>query len=173
MIATPQPLSLPRMVMRRAALVVVLALLLAALLGWLRARENVRAEVHAATALAQLMAQLGPCRAWTNPPPCGHWASWRHARSCATCSCACWICRAACCWALRVVALGDDVAGWPKLDGLVASRAGRANRGFGPWPVARGHWTVALTATPQSEQREAMDDLLGMLAVLSLAWPAP
>ncbi|MBP6337764.1 MAG: hypothetical protein KA375_09220 [Vitreoscilla sp.] len=169
MIATPQPLSLPRMVMRRAALVVVLALLLAALLGWLRARENVRAEVHAATALAQLMAQLGALQGMDEPTALralGQLAARSELRH----------------LQLRVldmqgrvllgpavVALGDDVAGWPKLDGLVW-QAEQAEQTVA-WPMARGqggHWTVALTATPQSEQREAMDDLLGMLAVLSL-----
>ena len=173
MTTTPQPLSLPRMVMRRAALVVALALLLAAVLGGLRARENVRAEVQAATALAQLMAQLGALQGMdeaTALRSLGQLAARSELRH----------------LQLRVldmqgrvllgpavaVAPADDAVGWPKLEGLLW-QAEQAEQTVA-WPIARGqagqggHWTVALTATPQSEQREAMADLLGMLAVLSL-----
>lgn len=157
------------MVMRRAALVVALALVLAALLGWLRARENVRAEVRAATALAQLMAQLGGAQGMDDTAALralGQLAARSELRH----------------LQLRVldmqgrvllgpaaVALGDEAAGGLKLEGLLW-QADLAEQTVA-WTIARGqgrHWTVALTATPQSEEREATTDLLGMMAVLSL-----
>jgi two-component system sensor histidine kinase UhpB len=160
------------MVMRRAALVVLLALVLAAGLGWLRARDNVRAEVRAATALAQWMAQLGALQAMDDSAALqalnqlAARSELRHLR-------------------LQVLdgqgrlLLGpeapagqaaqaaDDAAAWPGLEGLLW-HPGQPEPTVA-WPLSRGQarpWTVALTAIPQSEEREATADLLGMMAVL-------
>lgn len=169
MTSAPQPLSLPRMVMRRAALVVALALSVAAVVGWLRARENVRAEVQAATALAQLMAQVGALQGGDDPNALrtlGLLAARTELRH----------------LQLRVIDvqgrvllgpaagdLGNDAAGWSKLEWLLWP-AGQAEPTVA-WSIPRGQggpWTVALTAIPQSEAREASADLLGMMAVLGL-----
>jgi two-component system sensor histidine kinase UhpB len=53
------PLDLPRLVMRRAAVVALVVLLLALLLGLVRMGDDIEEEVDAAMALAGVMAQLG------------------------------------------------------------------------------------------------------------------
>lgn len=169
MTAHAPPLSLPRMVMRRAALVVALALVLAVVLGWLRARENVRAEVRAATALAQLMAQLGTAQGLDDAAALqalGQLAARSELRH----------------LQLRVLDLrgrvllgpatghrGEASLAWPALEDWLWS--GDEPEPTIAWPMPRGpdsHWTVALTAIPQSEQREALTDLLGMVGVLAV-----
>ncbi len=53
------PFDLPRLVMRRAFAVGLLALLLAAVLGLMRVNQNIEEEVDAAMSLASVMARLG------------------------------------------------------------------------------------------------------------------
>lgn len=164
------PLNLPRVVMRGAVLVVALALILAGALGWLRARENVRAEVQAATALAGLMARLGSVQNLDDA------SALRTLRELAAHS------------ELRHLKLDVVDGDGRPLVGRTAERGGEGLLGWawlraalGPgdlqeptisWPLPRSGgaaWTVSLTATPQSEQREALVDLSGMVMLLGLA----
>ena len=161
------PLDLPRLLMRRAGGVALAVLLLALGLGLARVGSDIEAEVDAAVALAQLVARLGPLaqaddaqalavlRAVEAEHPPRH---------------------------LLLSVLTDDgrqllapaVAppdAWP-LRALLA-----LHQRLSPTPDARkvswtlarpagARWTVLLTASPESERREAVINLAGTLSLL-------
>lgn len=162
------PLQLPRLVMRRAAVVATLVLLLALGLGLVRVAADIDEEVQAALSLADTLAQLqalsalddararaGLQRLQTAGPT-------RHLR-------------------LQVKdAQGrsllapspDDTQPWPWAWLLDLHRAWSANDSRAvSWALNRpdgSRWTVVLQASHEGERAEALSNLLGMLALLLL-----
>lgn len=161
------PRDLLRLLMRRAAWVAVAVLVLALLLGLRRVNDDIDDEVGAAMTLATLVAQLGTLgtaddasalaalRRQTDGPPLRHLVLQVHGAD------------------------GRLLLGPPPeppvpapLRWLLALHrellsAPDARRVA--WPVARpggDRWTVSLTASHESERREAIVSLLGMLALL-------
>ena len=161
------PLDLPRLLMRRAGGVALAALLLALCLGLARIGSDIEAEVDAAIALAQLVARLGPLaqaddaqalavlRAVEAEHPPRH--------------------------LLLSVLTGDGQqllapAAAPPDSWLLRALLALHQR-FLPAPDARKvswtlarpggeRWTLLLTASPESERREAVINLAGTLALL-------
>jgi two-component system sensor histidine kinase UhpB len=165
------PLDLPRLVMRRAGLLGAAVLALALLLGLARMNQDIGEEVDAAMALATVMGRLGQLGA-AGADDAQVLAALRGALASHP---------------LRHLALQVDGAdGRPLLapppaapvaaplrwllalhrDWLSAPDARRV-----AWPVPRpdgSRWTVTLAASHDSERREAMASLLGMLGLLLL-----
>ena len=161
------PLDLPRLLMRRAGVVALAVLLLALAGGLVRIGSDIRAEVDAAVALAQLVARLGPLaqaddaqalavlRAFETEHPPRHLLLSVQAMDGRQ---------------LLAPALAppDD---WP-LRALLT-----LHQRFLPAPDARKvswtlarpggeRWTLLLAASPESERREAVINLAGTLALL-------
>jgi two-component system sensor histidine kinase UhpB len=160
--STAAPLDLPRLVMRRARLVAIAFLVLAAALGMLATRHDTRDEIDGALALARLGQRIGDlpaddARALASLQGAGRL---RHVR-------------------LRITdgngrALLDTASAPPPaalrwlmsatLHGETVDQAPSVS-----WPVARANgqaWTVAVTPDPESEQREALTNLLGLFGLL-------
>ena len=161
------PLDLPRLLMRRAGGVALAALLLALCLGLARIGSDIEAEVDAAIALAQLVARLGPLaqaddaqalavlRAVEAEHPPRHLLL-----SVLTGDGQQLLAPAAAPpdnWPLRaLLALHQRV--FPAPDARKVS-----------WTLARPggeRWTLLLTASPESERREAVINLAGTLSLL-------
>lgn len=163
----PLPLDLPRQVMRRAGLVALLTLLLAALLGLQRAGSNIDDEVDAALALAEVVARLGrlaqaddarllaELRAQQDAAPLRHLALHIHAAD-----------------GRRLLGPpapppAGAALGW--FYALHRELLSAPERRQVSWLLPRPQgepWTVALAASPESERREALSDLAGMLLLL-------
>jgi len=168
-IRLPQPLDLPRLVMRRAAAVGLGVLLLAVVLGLARMGDDIDDEVDAAMTLAAVMARLGQLgqtddrsaleslRAMQADHPLRHLALRVHAQD-------------------GSLLLGPAPAPSeaPQLRWLLdlhrawlsAPDARRV-----AWQVARAdgsRWTVSLSASHDSERREAMGSFIDMLGLLLL-----
>ena len=166
------PLDLPRLVMRRAAWVAVLVLLAGLVGGLARMGQDIGEEARAAQLLAQLMARLAQlpqadeasALQALREPLAG--AALRHLE-------------------LRVVAadgrllLGPPAPSAHSEGGLLQPlldwhRAWRPGSSLPPvsWPLARPQgppWTISLTASRESERREAMASLVGVFALLLVA----
>lgn len=165
--AAAHPLTLPRLIMRRAAWVAGLVLLAALGLGLLRMADDIDDEVDAAMSLAHAMARLAhlaqtddraalaSLRALQAEHPLRHLLLQVHGAD-------------------GQVLLAP--APPPAAGGLHDALAGlhRAVFEAGParsvaWPVPRPdgrRWTVTLTASPDSERREALASFLDTLALL-------
>ncbi|WP_088280613.1 histidine kinase [Ideonella sp. A 288] len=161
------PLDLPRLVMRRASVVAVAALLLALVLGLLRMGQDIDEEVDAAMTLAQLVARLGTLsqaddrsaldslRTMQAEHPLRHLVLQVHAAD-------------------GALLLGPPAAPQPPapMATLLALHrlllAEPDGRRVG-WALDRpdgGRWTLSLAASHDSERREAMGSLVGMLLLL-------
>lgn len=170
--SSPLPLTLPRLVMRRAVLVALAVLLLALVLGLVRVADDIHSEVRAAESLARLVAQLGSLAGTPDEPALRALHDLQQTQP------------------LRHLELQVRAA-----DGraLLTPPVQPAQRGFGTavlqalltghrtlfdagpaapavhWQLARPDgppWQLTLTASHESERREAMVSLLGMLALL-------
>lgn len=170
------PLELPRLVMRRAALVAALVLALALGLGLWRMDSDIDGEVEAAQSLAQLVAQLGGLAALSDAQalqalqslsvqqrahPLRHLALQVRSAD------------GRVLLAPPAPAPGDGAGVLPALmRGLLAWHRSWFNTGVAQpvqWAVTRPQgapWQASLTASHDSERREAMGSLLGMLALL-------
>lgn len=168
--AAAAPLDLPRLVMRRSAWVAAAVLGLALLLGLARMADDMADEVDAAMALADTVAQLS------------HLPSHDDAQALAL------LRRVQSAHRLRHLVLqvadeGGQVllapqpeprAAWPLDQALRLHRrlAGRLDERRVAWTVPREGgrlWVVSLTASHESERREALVSLAGMLGLLLLA----
>lgn len=178
--AIERPLDLPRLVMQRAAVVVVVGVLLLTWLGLARMRDTVADELAGARMLAQLAERLSTLQRQPDDVARQALRQWqqdgslRHLR-------------------VRVV----DAAGAAVVDDLPEQRLNApmrwlANAGVamfepGPsftvaWPLARPNgppWQATLTAVPESERVEALTSLLegvvllasvGLLMLAVMAW---
>lgn len=160
-------LTLPGLIMQRAAWVAVLVLALALAMGLWRMADDIDDEVDAAMTLATAMAQLGHLARTDDRSALAALAALQAEHP------------------LRHLVLGVHAADGRALlpppaapdDGLLWGGLLRLHARLGPepasrhaaWPVARpdgSAWTVTLTASPDSERREAMANLLDMLALL-------
>jgi two-component system sensor histidine kinase UhpB len=168
-VAPEAPIGLARLVMRRAAWVGLFTLLLAALLGLQRANDNITDEVDAAMGLAEVVARLGSLgssndatalaelRELQTRVPLRHLELRVHDEH-------------------RRLLLAPPVrppAARPlELVYDLHRRLGRdEDRRLVAWQVARPAgpvWTVSLRASHESERREALNDLLGVIALLAL-----
>ncbi|MDZ5461160.1 histidine kinase [Azohydromonas lata] len=162
--AAPLPMDLPRLVMRRALAVALGALLLSLVLGLLRAREDTRREMEGSLSLVQVAATLAGIAAQDDATALAALRALPGLRH------------------VRLVV--QDAAGrpLPGLDGLESPSAGwlegiagllglEAAEATVSWRVPRpggSHWTVRLSAWPDSELREALGTLGGSFALLSL-----
>lgn len=168
--AAASPLDLPRLVMRRAAGVAVAVLLLALALGLAGMDDDIEQEVDAARAVAALLAALpgldgldddqarGRLRALQGDGAARH---------------------------LQVRVLDESgrellpikpppPLAWPVQALLDLHRRGQGAGVVAPvsWPLQRPEgrrWTVVLETSHEGERREALFNLLGMLALLSAA----
>lgn len=160
-----QPLDLPRLVMQRAAVVALGCLLLALLLGMARAREDTQQELEGAMAMARISQRLATLGEVDDVQLFASLESLNVVRH----------------LQLRI----DDDTGrtlWreshppppgPPLTWLLAVH----QRFVAPvpaqsvsWSVQRPggrEWTMWLTASPDSEEREALSSLLDMFALLA------
>ena len=156
--------------MRRAGLVGVLVLLLAVVLGLARMGDDIDDEVDAAMTLAAVMARLGQLgqtddrsaldslRAMQAEHPLRHLALQVHAQD-------------------GSLLLGPPPAApasvpWRWLLQLHQTWLSAPDDRRVAWPVPRAdgsRWTVSLAASHDSERREAMGSLLGVLGLLLLA----
>jgi two-component system sensor histidine kinase UhpB len=178
--AAVHPLDLPRLVMRRAAVVVVLGVLLLWGLGLVRMHDTVADELAGARTLAQLAERLSSLQALPDEAARRALQDWqreaalRHLRV-----------RVVDAYGLAVV---DDVPSLP----LSAPMRWLAHAGVDwmdasasvivAWPLARPDadpWQVSLTAVPDSERVEAFTSLLdgvlllagvGALMLAVMAW---
>ena len=169
--AAPAPIELPRVVMRGALAVAAFGLLLALLLGLGRARADMRDEIDGAVALAQAMALLAEHGRAADLPREDLLASLRALQADN---------------ALRHLHLQlRDAEGRALLPPIEEPRPERPLRWlvalnrllFAPpppqvvsWPLRRADgetWQLQLQASPDSEQREALDALLEALGLLS------
>lgn len=161
------PRELPRLLMRRAAWVAAGVLLLALVLGLQRVHDDIDDEVGAAMTLATLVAQLGTLgsaddaaalaalRRHTDGPPLRHLVLQVHAAD-----------------GSLLLGPPPEPPVPPPLRWLLALHrellsAPDARRVA--WTVDRpggARWTVSLAASHDSERREAIVSLLGMLALL-------
>lgn len=175
-----RPLDLPRLVMRRAAVVVLLGVLLLTVLGLARMRDTVADELAGARMLAQLAQRLSALQTLPDDAARQSLRQWREEGSLRH---------------LRVRVV--DAAGAVMVDDLPEQRltapmrwlasAGVALFDPGPsftvaWPLARPSgdaWQVTLTAVPESERVEALTSLLegvallagvGLLMLVVMAW---
>ena len=169
--AAAAPIELPRVVMRGALAVAALGLLLALLLGLWRARADMRDEIDGAVALAQAMALLAEHGRAADRPREDLLASLRALQADN---------------ALRHLHLQlHDAAGRALLPPIAEPRPAGPLRWlvalnrllFAPpppqvvsWPLRRADgetWQLELQASPDSEQREALDALLEALGLLA------
>lgn len=167
--AGARPLTLPRLIMRRAAWVAALVLVAALGVGLLRMADDIDDEVDAAMSLAHAMARLGhlgqtddraalaSLRALQAEHPLRHLLLQVHGADGRL-------------LLAPAPAPASDAAGLR--DAL--AQLHRAAFDAGPprsvaWPVPRpdgSRWTVTLTASPDSERREALASLIDMLVLL-------
>jgi two-component system sensor histidine kinase UhpB len=166
----PLPLDLPRLVMRRAIGVGLITLLLATLLGLQRAGENIDDEVNAAMTLAGLMARLGSL---TQTDDRSALESLRAVQASDELRHL----------ALHIYAADGTVllappAPQPASPALAWLFALHRELLSAPdarqvaWQVARPQgapWTVSLAASHESERREALTNLAGMITLLLTA----
>lgn len=165
--AAAKPLTLPRLIMRRAAWVAALVLAAALGVGLLRMAEDIDDEVDAAMSLANAMARLGhlgqtddraalaSLRSLQAEHPLRHLLLQVHGAD----------------GQVLLAPVAAPGHGWLP-EALV--QAHRAVSDAGPprsvaWPVPRpdgSRWTVTLTASPDSERREALASVVDMLALL-------
>lgn len=163
------PLDLPRLVMRRSAWVAAAIVVLAVALGLARMADDITDEVDAAMALADTVGQLA------------HLPTHDDAQALAG------LRRLQAAHRLRHLVLqvhGDDggllmgpppepAASWP-IDALLRMHRwldGPADGRRVAWTIERDtgrRWTVSLTASHESERREALVSLAGMLGLLLL-----
>ncbi|MDT7837180.1 sensor histidine kinase [Aquabacterium sp. OR-4] len=167
--APAAPLDLPRLLMRRSAWVGTAVLLLALVLGLLRMADDMADEVDAAMALADTMAQLA------------HLPAHDDARALLT------LRQVQASRRLRHLELHvhdgqgqlllgpvPEPAGAGPMEGLLRLHRwldGAADGRRVAWTVAReagARWTVSLTASHESERREALGSLAGMLGLMLL-----
>jgi len=157
------PQDLPRLVMRLALLVAAAFLLLSLVLGLIAARSDTQAEISGALALARMEQQMRelPVDDAVALESLRHLGELRHVR-------------------LRLsdedgrVLLGavEPPASAP-LRWLMHATLGRhaeSAQQTVSWPIQRSNgrsWTATLVASPESEQREALSNLLGLFALLS------
>jgi two-component system sensor histidine kinase UhpB len=163
-VSPPLPMELPRLVMRRALAVALGALVLSLVLGLLRAREDTRREMEGSLALVQAASTLAQIAAQDDAAALAALRALpalRHVR-------------------LAVLdELGRPLSGTnggaaPSaglLDGIAGLLGLEADEGAVAWAVPRPQgraWTVRLSAWPDSELREALGNLGGSFALLSL-----
>jgi two-component system sensor histidine kinase UhpB len=157
------PLDMPRLVMRLALIVAAAFLALSLALGMLAARRDTQAEISGALALAQMEQQM---RALATDDADAleslrRLGELRHVR-------------------LQLadadgqVILGADeprpAASLRWLMHATLGRGAESARQSVSWPIQRANgraWTATLIASPESEQREALSNLLGLFALLS------
>ena len=170
---TPFPLDLPRLVMRRAAMVALLTGLLTALLGLQRTGNNIESEVQAALGLAGVMARLGSLDALDDREAV---RAVQHTLLSAE---------------LRHLSVRIHSADGrvhlepvpPPADPQPLATLMRWHRAWASSPEQRSvtwqlsrptsaPWTVTLSASPDSERREALTDLSSMLGLLALGTAA-
>ncbi|MEP6505320.1 MAG: histidine kinase [Betaproteobacteria bacterium] len=157
------PLDLPRLVMRLALVVAAAFLALSLALGLVAARRDTQAEISGALALAQMEQQMRalPADDAAALESLRRLGELRHVR-------------------LQLVdAEGQVVLGADEprpaasLRWLMQATLGRnaeSARQTVSWPIQRANgrsWTATLIASPESEQREALSNLLGLFALLS------
>ena len=170
--AADLPMDLPRLLMRRAAVVALAVLALALLLGLLRMRADMDDELAAAQALAGLVARVGglatadaaatlqilaEIRQQVDQQPPHHLQLLLHDAD-----------------GLALLPRGAPAADVAPVRALLAlhrqlSPASEARAQS--WPLARPDgrvWTITLLASRESERREALLNLLGTLALLLL-----
>ena len=160
----PLPLELPRLVMRRALVVAVAFLLLLLVLGAIAARSDTRDEIAGALAFARMEQQLHalPADDATAVESLRRIGALRHVT-------------------LRVT----DAAGRVLFGDIAPPHAGpmrwlmRTTLGGDAasteqtvsWTIPRGGvggpWTAAFVASPESEQHEALSNLLGLFVLLA------
>lgn len=168
-VAVRPPLDLPRLVMRRAALLACLVLGLALALGLARVGHDIDEEVDAAMTLASLMAGVGKLgqsdsqsalkemRQLQARHPLRHLELQVHDAE-----------------GRALLAPMQEAAvpswlGW--ITAVHRSLAATAHPRREAWTVHRpdgARWTISLSASPESERQEAMGSLLGMLGMLLL-----
>jgi two-component system sensor histidine kinase UhpB len=163
-VSPPLPMELPRLVMRRALAVALGALVLSLVLGLLRAREDTRREMEGSLALVQAASTLAQIAAQDDAAALAALRALpalRHVR-------------------LAVLdELGRPLSGTNGgaaasaglLDGIAGLLGLEADEGAVAWTVPRPQgraWTVRLSAWPDSELREALGNLGGSFALLSL-----
>jgi len=166
----PRPLDLPALVMRRAGMVAVVVLVLAVLAGLWRMGDDIDDEANAAMALAEVVARLGPLAWQGDAASLQELAGLQRAHP------------------VRhlVLHVQDDqgrvlLAPPPPVPtGWLLGRALAWHQQWFSVPDGRqvswalprpdgSNWTVVLAASHESERREAMRNLLGMLSLLLLA----
>lgn len=161
------PLDLPRQVLRRGAVVALAVLALALLLGLARMRSDIAEELDAAMSLATLVAELGASGAHDDRTALERLAEQQRLRAPRHLQ-------------LRVhddqgrLLLGPppEAPPAPPLGALLALHRGLLSAPetrFAAWTVNRPSgavWRVSLAASAEGERREAMQSLLGVLALL-------
>ena len=158
----PLPLELPRLVMRRALVVAVAFLLLLLVLGAIAARSDTRDEIAGALAFARMEQQL-------HALPADDASAVESLRRIG---------------ALRHVTLRvTDAAGHVLFGDTAPPHAGpmrwlmrttlggdaESSEQTVSWTIPRGigaPWTATFVASPESEQREALSNLLGLFVLL-------
>jgi two-component system sensor histidine kinase UhpB len=168
------PLELPRLVMRRTLALALAALLVIAALGLLRAAHDIRDEVDGAVALAGVVARLSAAAEADDAAALAALADAQAQRP------------------LRHLALQVQAGDGRLLLAPVSAPAPphawfdallAAHRWLLPaleparvaWTLPRGggeRWTVSLAASPESERREALGDLLQTLLLVGAALAA-
>ena len=159
----PPPLELPRLVMRRASVVAVAFLLLLLVLGAIAARSDTRDEIAGALAFARMEQQLHalPADDASAVESLRRIGALRHVT-------------------LRVTdaqgraLFGDDEAPHPgPMRWLMRTTLGggaESTEQTVSWRIERGAggpWTATLVASPESEQHEALSNLLGLFLLLA------
>lgn len=161
-------LQLPRRLMQRSLLVAALTLCGAAAVGLWRAEKDIDAELHAALSLGASMSRLAQVSGMDdssllralgpqgNEVPLRHLGLSLHDEN-------------------GVLLLGPA---HPQAEGAALEWLAQWHARWRPtaqlpplrWPVSRPdgrQWTLTLTAAPESERREALHNLLGLMAVLA------
>ncbi len=159
------PLELPRLVMRRTALLALAALLAIAALGLLRAGRDIRGETEGAIALAGIVAQLASQGGASDAEVLAALAAAQRERPLRHLS-------------LRVDGADGRALLLPAPEPAVSAPMAWllvAHRRLFPaaeaqqvtWPLAARSWRVSLIASPESERLEAIADLLTTLLLVS------
>ena len=163
----PRPIDLPRLLMRRASRVAAGVLLLALVLGLQRMQTDIDDEFDAAHTLAQLIARLGQIGSLPDAPALAalHTLAAAHPPRHLLLQ----VQAADGRLLLAPPALPSSPAPLRWLLALHRSLLAPAENRAVAWPLDRpdgGRWWVTLTASHESERREAMANLLGTLALL-------
>jgi two-component system sensor histidine kinase UhpB len=157
------PRDLPRLVMRLALAVAAAFLLLSLALGLVAARRDTQAEISGALALARLEQQMRalPADDTAALASLRRFGELRHVRLQLVDA------------EGRALSGADEAPPSTSLRWLMQATPGGgagATRQSVSWPVPRpngGAWTATLVASPESEQREALSNLLGLFALLA------